>query len=174
MTPKYANMLDCLRQSVAANGVFGGPLQGFSATLLRNIPAAGVYFGTFETLKLKLPPLTGDASPKLAHLFVAGGSAGFMYWLLFYPLDVIKSALQTDALVKIDRKYSGIGDAVKQLYAEGGIGRFYKGLTPCLIRSVPANAVMLITNVRAPGGEAPLTSGLGSTSDALLLARRQK
>lgn len=98
--------------------------------------------------QLKLPPLTGDTSPKLAHLFVAGGSAGFMYWLLFYPLDVIKSAIQTDAFAKGQRRFCGVRDAAKQLYAEGGIARFYKGLTPCLIRSVPANAVMLITNVR--------------------------
>ena len=46
-------MLDCVRQSVVANGPVRGPLQGFSATLLRNIPAAGVYFGTFETLKAR-------------------------------------------------------------------------------------------------------------------------
>ncbi len=51
--PKYKNMLDCVRQSVSHNGLFGGPLQGFNATLLRNIPAAGVYFGTFETLKVR-------------------------------------------------------------------------------------------------------------------------
>jgi solute carrier family 25 carnitine/acylcarnitine transporter 20/29 len=148
MKPKYANMADCLRQSVATNGIFGGPLQGFNAALLRNIPAAGVYFLTFETLKLKLPPMTGDTTPQLAHLFVAGGSAGFMYWLLFYPLDVIKSAIQTDALAKGERRFCGVRDAARQLYAEGGIGRFYKGLSPCLIRSVPANAVMLITNTK--------------------------
>ena len=47
-------MPDCVRQSVAANGLLRGPLQGFSATLLRNLPAAGVYFGTFETLKARL------------------------------------------------------------------------------------------------------------------------
>lgn len=31
------------------------------------------------------------------------------------------------------------------LYAEGGIKRFYKGFTPCLIRAAPANGVMLLT-----------------------------
>lgn len=31
------------------------------------------------------------------------------------------------------------------LYKEGGIGRFYKGYTPCLIRAFPANAAMLVT-----------------------------
>lgn len=79
--PRYSGMVDCVRKSVACNGLLGGPLQGFSATLLRNIPAAGVYFGTFETLKLKLPALTGDDKPRMVHLFAAGGSAGFFYWV---------------------------------------------------------------------------------------------
>jgi len=68
---------------------------------------------------------------------------------------VLKSALQTDALAKGERKYAGLRDAARQLWAEGGVGRFYKGVAPCLIRSVPANAIMLITNtkVRAMLGE---------------------
>jgi hypothetical protein len=31
------------------------------------------------------------------------------------------------------------------LWAEGGIKRFYKGFTPCLIRAAPANGAMLYT-----------------------------
>ena len=146
--PKFANMAECVSASVRANGMLGGPLQGFSATLLRNIPAAGVYFGTFETLKLKLPALTGDTQPQMIHLFAAGGSAGFLYWLFFYPLDVLKSALQTDAQLKSERKYKGLLDAGRQLWAEGGVPRFYKGISPCLIRAIPANAIMLITNTK--------------------------
>jgi hypothetical protein len=58
-------MPDCVRQSVAANGMLRGPLQGFSATLLRNIPAAGVYFGTFEALKARAP-MRGNAAAACA------------------------------------------------------------------------------------------------------------
>ncbi len=93
--------------------------------------------------------MTGDPAPTMAHLFAAGGTAGFMYWVCFYPLDVLKSALQTDALVASERRYKGIADAARQLWAEGGVARFYTGVTPCLLRAVPANAIMLITVVRA-------------------------
>ena len=34
---------------------------------------------------------------------------------------------------------------MQKLYAEGGIGRFYKGFTPCIARAAPANAAMLFT-----------------------------
>ena len=35
----------------------------------------------------------------------AGGLGGMLYWLVIFPVDVIKSAMQTDAIVKADRKY---------------------------------------------------------------------
>ena len=34
---------------------------------------------------------------------------------------------------------------LQRLWEEGGIGRFYKGFTPCLLRAVPANGIMLLT-----------------------------
>ncbi len=33
----------------------------------------------------------------------------------------------------------------QKLHAEGGIARFYRGFTPCIIRAMPANAAMLFT-----------------------------
>ena len=104
---------------------------------------------SFHLLQVKLPAMSGDPAPTMTHLFAAGGAAGFMYWVLFYPLDVIKSAMMTDALEKPARKFGGIVSTTKTLWAEGGVSRFYKGVTPCLLRAVPANAIMLITVVRA-------------------------
>jgi solute carrier family 25 carnitine/acylcarnitine transporter 20/29 len=31
------------------------------------------------------------------------------------------------------------------LWADGGVKRFYRGFTPCLIRAAPANGAMLYT-----------------------------
>ena len=101
------------------------------------------------TLQIKLPEMSGDPAPTMPQLFVAGGTAGFMYWVLFYPLDVLKSAMQTDALIPAERKYRSLGHAASSLWAEGGVARFYKGVTPCLLRAVPANAVMLGVVVRS-------------------------
>ena len=35
----------------------------------------------------------------------AGGLGGMLYWLAIFPVDVIKSAMQTDSIVKAERKY---------------------------------------------------------------------
>ena len=80
--------------------------------------------------------------PYRGHLF-AGSAAGFMYWVFTYPTDVIKSTMQSDDSDRGKRRYRNIGDCVKKLYMEeGGWRRFYRGYTPCMMRSVPANAVL--------------------------------
>ena len=81
----------------------------------------------------------------MARLFISGGVAGVAYWALTYPTDVIKSSLQSDELQHSQRKYRGIVDCALKLYRdEGGWRRFFRGFSPCLLRSVPANATMLL------------------------------
>jgi solute carrier family 25 carnitine/acylcarnitine transporter 20/29 len=38
-----------------------------------------------------------------------------------------------------------------KLWAEGGVKRFYKGFTPCILRAMPANGVMLLTVEKVTG-----------------------
>jgi len=59
---------------------------------------------------------------------------------LTYPLDVVKSTMQADAVEPSKRQYRTILDTFGKLYAENGTKAFFKGITPCLLRSVPANA----------------------------------
>lgn len=122
-----------------------GVYQGITATCLRNTPACAIYFGFYELLKDSLTPVGGSVNelPGWA-LFISAGTAGFLYWFLTYPTDVIKSSMQSDESDKTQRKFRGILDCAKKLYTtEGGWRRFFRGFTPCLMRAVPANAAML-------------------------------
>jgi solute carrier family 25 carnitine/acylcarnitine transporter 20/29 len=142
-TPCYRNLYDLIRQSVVQNG-FRGPFQGLTAVQVRNIPGGAVYFGTFENVKHWLATRNGGVL-KVWHVCAAGSSAGLMFWIPFFPFDVIKSEVMSDSIRRKVRRYKHWGDCVKQLYGQGGILRFYRGLTPCVIRAIPANAVMLYT-----------------------------
>jgi len=86
---------------------------------------------------------TSDLS--VGALFSMGGLAGSLYWALLFPADVIKSKMQADAVLKSDRKYKSILQSVGSLYKEGGVKVFYRGFLPCMLRSTPANGIMLMT-----------------------------
>ena len=138
----YASVGDVVKESWKHNGI-RGPYQAFSATLARNLPAGAVYFGVFENTKNAFAARNEDGKATNLQIIASGGIGGFFYWSLFYPIDVIKSALMTDSVVPAQRKYSGFMDAAGKLYAGGGVRAFYRGLVPCLLRASPANAGML-------------------------------
>lgn len=89
--------------------------------------------------------LSAYPGQSVAHLsawkvLLAGGCAGLGFWGPTYPLDVIKSTIQADSPDPAKRRFRTMGDAARHIYSTHGLGGFYKGVTPCLIRAFPANA----------------------------------
>eukprot|EP00798_Chlamydomonas_sp_ICE-L_P010018 gene10018-7905_t len=142
----YTGMADCVKQTISANGI-KGPFQGLGATLLRNIPANAVYLGNFEMMKSAYAKAYDCTPAEIPGGIVMGaaGLGGLTYWMVIFPVDQIKSAMQTDSIIKPDRRFSSVSATAKILWSEGGVKRFYKGFTPCIIRAMPANGVMLLT-----------------------------
>lgn len=144
--PPYTSVGQCVRATIATSG-WRGPFQGLGATLLRNAPANAIYLGSFEIIKHRASDHLGVAQSALPAGVVlgAGGTAGVLYWLAIFPVDVIKSAIMTDSIDPKHRKYPNMISTAKSLWAEGGVSRFYRGFSPCLMRAVPANATMMLT-----------------------------
>ena len=61
-------------------------------------------------------------------------------WCSIYPIDVIKSKIQTDNFLKKKRKYSSSFDCAKQILAKEGFKGFFKGFGACMLRAGPVNA----------------------------------
>ena len=49
--------------------------------------------------------ITSPLCPPAVEIVTAGGLGGMAYWVVIFPVDVVKSAMQTDAIVKTDRKF---------------------------------------------------------------------
>lgn len=77
--------------------------------------------------------------PVYATLF-AGGMGGIANWITVFPLDVIKSRLQTAEIGRYKPGTQGMIQCATELVRENGVRSLYKGLTPALVRSFPANA----------------------------------
>ena len=90
------------------------------------------------TLRQFLKPSQKPSDAPLYAPLIAGGVAGLCFWIFLYPIDFIKTTIQTDSLS--NPKYNGIMDVFSQKMKEGGLKTFYKGYTVCLMRAVPVNS----------------------------------
>ena len=71
----------------------------------------------------------GDAKPTYNPV-----NRGERLTISIYPVDVIKSKIQTDALDPTKRQYKGMIDCVRKTWSKEGWRGFTGGLGPTLIR----------------------------------------
>lgn len=138
--PKYSGPTDVVKKLYREGGM-RSIYKGTVATLLRDIPASGMYFMTYEYLQKVLKKVGGESTEMgLLKTIFAGGMAGIFNWAVGMPADVIKSRLQTAP----EGTYRGVGHAFSVLLREEGPAALYKGVTPVMLRAFPANAACFL------------------------------
>lgn len=143
---KYRNSWDAIRQILRTQGITGA-YRGLVLTLFRDAPAFGIYFATYDVLTTTVLPVK-EEGPNMSMkdfscALIAGGFAGVSSWLFTYPIDVVKSCMQADGRHG-KMTYSGPIDCCLKLYRADGITPFFRGLSPCLVRAFPVNAVTFV------------------------------
>ncbi|XP_043476003.1 congested-like trachea protein [Leptopilina heterotoma] len=136
--PKYSGPKDVVRQLYREGGI-RSIYKGTCATLLRDMPASGMYFMTYEGLQRLMTPEDGKLS--LLSTIIAGGFAGVANWIIGMPPDVLKSRLQTAPEGTYTR---GIREVFVKLIKEDGALALYRGVVPVMLRAFPANAACFL------------------------------
>lgn len=137
----YNGPLDCVRKLVSGGGLFRGLYRGEAVTILREAQAYGVWFLAFEWMMntdAKRNNVAREAIPAYKIAFY-GGLAGEALWLASYPMDVVKSKMQTDGFGK-EMRYKTMRDCFAQTWKAEGMGGFWRGLGPTLLRAMPVSA----------------------------------
>ena len=91
--------------------------RGLNHTLLRESFASGIYFTTFNYLNNNLKINT----------FLAGGIAGINSWIFTYPIDTIKTRIQTNQNInnmKIVDYFKGVKFALLRAFIVNSIGLY--------------------------------------------------
>ncbi|KAJ4341442.1 carnitine transporter [Didymella glomerata] len=135
--PKYNGGVDVVRQLYKEGGI-RSVYRGSAMTLARDGPGSAFYFATYETVKRNLTPkdpVTGRPGElSMPAVMAAGGAAGIAMWIPVFPIDTIKSRLQSA------EGRPTISGTIKGIYANGGYKAFFPGIGPAMARAVPANA----------------------------------
>ena len=99
-----------------------------------------VYFSSYEFgMKVFVSEGESSAHAPIFASFLAGGFSGMFSWLFTYPIDYVKTLVQSDSLEP--RKYKSAIDCARIQYAREGYRTFFKGLGVTMLRSFPVNGV---------------------------------
>lgn len=130
-TGVYKNEWACIQTILEKEGVTGLMSRGLGPTLAREIPSYGLYFWCYGLLSQSFD--IGPLSP-----MVFGALSGMASWLPVYPIDVVKTLVQNTSG---GEGHVSSWTVSRQLYQEGGVGAFFDGLTPKLLRAAVNHAV---------------------------------
>ncbi|KAI8849734.1 mitochondrial carrier domain-containing protein [Chytridium lagenaria] len=141
----YKGPVDFAKKVVGLYGV-QGLYKGQGITLLRECHGYGIYFMTYEALIQRTMRVEGKKRNEISALTQCGFGAmsGYTLWIMIYPIDVIKSRLQTDSFIKAEQKYKGSLDCARKILAVEGVRGLYRGFLACMLRAGPVNAVTFV------------------------------
>ncbi len=129
-----------------------GFYRGITATALRDV-GYGAYFAAYEATLRYWPhphrapdhhradsPGAEVESTLSTHswpaLLAAGGLAGVAGWIVTFPFDVVKTRVQSTPSGNPDNPYRTTWSTITASYRKEGLGVFFRGLAPTLIRYV--------------------------------------
>ncbi|MQL84030.1 hypothetical protein Taro_016536 [Colocasia esculenta] len=114
-----------------------GFFRGNGLNVMKVAPESAIKFYTFEMLKDIIVNLKGGDKADIgaSGRLIAGGMAGAVAQTTIYPMDLIKTRLQTFACE--GGKVPNVGKLSKDIWVQEGPRAFYRGLVPSLLGMIP-------------------------------------
>jgi len=149
----WSAVTQCLAGLVRTQGV-RGLWNGYTATLLRDVPFSALYWPLYEQTKHLLNTCTYSANLVTFYNhnfiinFISGLLAGSIASTVTLPFDVIKTLKQIEMgekdIMKIKPGLTRSNITIaRELVSEQGGRALYSGLTPRLLKVAPACAIMI-------------------------------
>ncbi|KAF5008287.1 hypothetical protein FDECE_5425 [Fusarium decemcellulare] len=132
-----------------ADGGVRACYRGLTMGLVGMFPYSAIDMGTFELLKNTYKTYVAkrdnmhedDVKPGNIATGIIGATSGAFGASVVYPLNVVRTRLQTQGTVMHPATYTGIWDVTKKTIQREGYRGLYKGLTPNLLKVAPALSI---------------------------------
>ena len=137
----YTSIIDGTRQIYRSEG-----LSGFYRGLVPSqfgVTHGALQFMAYEQLKIYRKNSTSGEKKDLSAVdyLVLSGLAKIFAGSVTYPYQVVRARLQ---MYDADSTYNSARDVVAQVWRKEGLGGFYKGLGPNLVRVLPSTWVTFL------------------------------
>lgn len=147
----YTSLASAVREIGRDEGARGF-FRGLGPGVAQIIPYMGIFFATYEGLRLNLADLhlpwgSGDAT--------AGVMASVLAKTCVFPLDLVRKRIQVQGPTRAKYvhknipEYGGAFRALGVIFRTEGLRGMYRGLTVSLLKAAPGSAVTVWTYERA-------------------------
>ncbi|KAI0518518.1 mitochondrial carrier domain-containing protein [Xylaria bambusicola] len=141
-------LLQTARKMLAEGGARAA-YRGVTMGLVGMFPYSAIDMGTFEFLKTTYISYKAkasgcheeDAQPSTFATGIMGASSGAFGASVVYPLNVLRTRLQTQGTSMHPARYTGIWDVAHKTVRNEGVRGLYKGLMPNLLKVAPALSI---------------------------------
>lgn len=124
--------------------------RGLPMGLVGMFPYSAIDLSTFEYLKRAVTKYKAkkqgchvdDVQLGAVPTAAIGGFSGALGASLVYPINLVRTRLQTQGTALHPRTYTGIMDVTRQTIKGEGVRGLFKGLTPNLLKVVPAVSIV--------------------------------
>jgi len=137
----YASILDGTRQIFRSEG-FAGFYRGLIPSLF-GVTHGAIQFMAYEQLKIyRASGLSrGQQDLSTGDYILLSGLAKVVAGSSTYPYQVVRARLQ---MYDAGSTYKSARDVIRQVWKKEGVGGFYKGLGPNLLRVLPSTWVTFL------------------------------
>lgn len=124
-------------RNILKEGGFLGFFRGNGLNVMKVAPESAIKFYTYEMLKRVVGDFMGEKKEDIGTggRLIAGGVAGAVAQTAIYPVDLVKTRLQT--CVCEGGKVPRLGKLSKDIWVHEGPRAFYRGLVPSLLGIIP-------------------------------------
>jgi Mitochondrial carrier protein len=134
-------------QEIFRSHGYSGLYRGLHATLAREIPSFAIYFSVYEYVKGFINDQIrfgkdGSVNKNIwISSVIGGGVSGCLSWACIYPLDVIKTRIQT-APMRVKASDLGVITVGRNLVRDYGWKILFRGVDITLLRAFPTNCII--------------------------------
>ena len=128
-TEGYVDSIKTIAKDNPKRSTIRNVYRGFYATMLRNIPAVGLYYLGYEHIKQKF-------ENNYVGAFIGGAVGGILCWAPNYPIDTWKSQIQADKSPKPLKLW--------EVAKRTGWRKSWRGFWLCIIRAGVVNPFVFL------------------------------
>lgn len=137
---EFTGLGNCLTTTFKKEGLLG-LYRGFSVSVVGIIVYRACYFGGYDFGKQFLFKDFRNANAVLLFLFAEVNTT--LSGLASYPLDTVRRRLMMQS-GRAQKAYTGTFDCMRKIYAEKGLGAFYKGALSNIFRGTGGALVLVL------------------------------